>query len=184
MSYPVPGTFAKFFDVRGVGGNGISRRRVTIAASQNIKYGDLLDKTSGANTFEQALALPGANNSATAQAASLDIPCVALESIETDAAGEADDGRTTIEVAILDQNCLLALPIYNATAANAEPRDLALLTAYEVTRWRGASASDWWYAFTSATTYPEFAYSQRYAGSADDDDYGIVWGKRDALVGL
>lgn len=154
----------------------ITQKEVTIAASQDIKMYDILAKTSGANTYEQSIALPGSNNSGTASGGNLPIFGVAAAPIVTAASGtEATTGRSKIPVWIFDMNLELCMRIYNATAADAEPRDLAVGTPYQFQRWRGASASEWWYSLITTTTNGELAYMERAGSSADDDNYGLVW---------
>ncbi len=170
-------TFDKFIRVRPRHGFRLTQREVTIAASQSIKKGDILAKTSGANTYEQAIALPGTDNTASSgSGGNLPIFGIAAAPIVTGSGGSEDTtGRTTIPVWVFDDNLEVAMRIYNATASSAEPRDLALGTTYQFIRWRGASASQWWYALIVTTTNGEFVFMERHGGSADDDDYGVVW---------
>lgn len=171
-------TFNKFVRVRPRAGFRLTQKEVTIAASQNIKKYDILAKTSGANTYEQACALDASNNTGTASGGNLPIFGVAAAGIVTAAGGsEATTGRTTIPVWVFDGNLEVAMRIYNATAANAEPRDLTLGTPYQFQRWRGASADEWWYSLITTTTNGELAFVERHASSADDDDYGVVWAR-------
>lgn len=170
------GTFNKFVRVRPRAGFRITEKEVTIAASQNIKKYDFLAKTSGANTYEQACALDGSNNTGTASGGNLPIFGIAQTGIVTGAGGtEATTGRSTIRVWVFDSAIEVALRIYHATPSSAEPRDIVLGTPYQFQRWRGASADEWWYSLLTTTTNGELAYMERHAGSADDDDHGVVW---------
>jgi hypothetical protein len=171
-----PNVFDKFWAVRAAQGSGgaFNQKDLPVAASTTINAGDLVKFSSG--QLVQAIALPGSDNSATASGGNLGVVGVAMASIVTGAGGsESITGRSSIPVAIFDSNLELAMRIYNATAADAEPRDLTLGTKYQFQRWRGSSASVWWYSLIVTTTNGELLYVDRYAGSAADDDYGIVW---------
>jgi hypothetical protein len=170
------GTFNKFVRVRARHGFRLTQKEVTIAASQSIKKYDFLGKTSGANTFEQACALDASNNTGTTSSGNQVFFGIAAAPIVTGADGaEATTGRTTIPVWVLDTNIEVALRIYHATPGSAEPRDLTYGTPYLIQRWRGSSASEWWYSALTTTTNGEFAFVERHAGSADDDDHGVCW---------
>lgn len=180
-----PNVFNKVLRVRPTIGFRFRQLDVPIAASQTIYTYDILAKTSGANTFEQSIALPGTNSTGTASGGSLPIYAVALAPITTGSGGtETTTGRSTIPVAVFDDNLELEMRIYNATAANAEPRDISLTgaTKYQFQRWRGTSATEWWYSLIVTTTNGEFTYVERGGDSADDDDYGLVWVKAIASV--
>lgn len=169
-------TFDKVLRVRPRTGFRLMQKEVTIAASQNIKMYDILAKTSGANTYEQSCALDGSNSTGTASGGNLPIFGVAAAPIVTGSGGtETTTGRSTIPVWVFDDNLELCMRIYNSTATSAEPRDLVLGTAYQFQRWRGASADEWWYSLITTTTNGELHYVERAAGSADDDNYGLVW---------
>ena len=170
------GTFNKFLRVRPRAGFRLTQKEVTIAASQNIKMYDFIGKTSGANTFEQACALDASNNTGTASSGNQVFYGIAAAPIVTAAGGaEATTGRTTIPVWVFDTNIEVALRIYHATPASAEPRDLTLGTPYLIQRWRGASADEWWYSALTTTTNGEFAFVERHGSSADEDDHGVCW---------
>src|SRR5687768_16931495 len=122
------------------------QKEVTIAASQDIKKYDILAKTSGANTFEQSIALPGTDLTIGLSGGNLPAYGVAAAPITTSSGGsEAITGRTTIPVWVFDDNLELCLRGYDSVtthaASDSEPRDFALGTAYQFLRYRGASAS-------------------------------------------
>lgn len=175
---PTVNTFDKFLAVRPAQGNAGAFNQtadtIKVAASQTIYQWDIVSLSS--SQVQQSISLPGSNNSGTASGGNLATLGIALAPITTNSAGvEAVTGRDSIPVLILDGNLEIAMRIYNATASSAEPQDLAYGTAYQFQRWRGASASEWWYSLITTTTNGEFKYVERYAGSAADDDYGIVW---------
>lgn len=174
---PTPNVFDKFVRVRPRGGNGcFDQKPLTVAASQTINMYDIVTLSSG--NVQQAIALPGSNNTGTASGGNLGLLGVAMAPIVTTSAGvETATGRTQIPVAIFDDNIEIAMRIYNATASSAEPQDLTLGTKYQFQRWRGSSAAVWWYSFIVTTTNGEILYTEKFAGSAVDDDYGIVWGR-------
>jgi hypothetical protein len=175
MPLPVLDTFQGYFDIRPRTGLAIEQADLTVAASQTIKFGDFLVWASGTQTLEQAIALP-ATNTYTAGGGGLLIVGVAMADIITNASGvEAVTGRTTIPVATVDY-IQIALNIYNATAANAEPRDLTPGggTSYELGRYTGASSAVNGY-FLSTTTTGELAYDEPVLGVSQTTDYGPVW---------
>lgn len=160
--------------MRNRAGFRINQKEYTVAASQDIKMWDILALSS--SVAQQSIALPGSNNTGTASGGNLTELGVALAPIVTASSGvEAITGRTTIPVAIWDDNLELCLRIYNATASAAEPQDLTLGTAYQFQRWRNASASEWWYSLITTTTNGELVYVERAGISGNDDDYGMVW---------
>jgi len=176
LAYVQPNTLNKVVLVRGATDAVFNELPYTVAASQTIRKGDIVAKTSGANTIEQSIALPGSNNSVTASGGNLPVLGIAMEDITTDAAGvEAITGKTSIRVAVFDDQLQVGLRIYNATADDAELRDLALFGQYQFARFRGASATEWFYVLTTTTSNGELVYVEPYNGSALDDDYGVAW---------
>lgn len=178
------GVLNKFVRVRPRFGFRLAQKEVTIAASQNIKKGDILSKSSGANTYEQSCALPSSNNVITGGLSGENLPIfgVAAAPITTSAGGsEAITGRTTIPVWVFDSNLEIGLRVYDSesthAAADSEPRDIALGTPLQFGRYRGASADEWWYVLCTTTTNGELVPVERHAGSADEDDYGVVWSR-------
>jgi len=168
-----PNTLNKYFQVRRVGGT-LNQRDYTVAASQTILPGDFLNLSSG--TVQQALSLPGSNNTVTASGAGQQFIGIALAGITTNSSGvEASTGRTTIPVAIFDADTEVLVRIYNATAASAEPQDVTVNTSYNLSRFRGASASIWFYVMNTSTTDANVSLTEKSIESAVDEDYGFVW---------
>lgn len=131
----------------------------TVAASQNIKRGDVLVKSSG--VVSQAIALPGSNNTATASGGNLPIYGIADADITTDGSGVETAGgltRTTIPVLVFDDNLDLNIRGWNATEGNAQLQDFTKGTAYQFARFRGASADVWYYVLIVTTTNGEMLY--------------------------
>lgn len=163
----------------GAGGAGSFRQEAfPVAAGTTIYRGDIVTLTSGAVTQALGLANVGdvnGNNAATASSGTTTILGVAMASIKTDANGiEAGTGRTTLEVAVLDDNLEIGLRIYNAVAADADQAHVAVGTSYRFQRWRGANLSTWWYELTT-TTPGELEVVARHPGTGADEDYGVVW---------
>jgi hypothetical protein len=180
-----PGTLVPFFACRNKTG-AIATRSLAIAASQTIAVGDAIVKTSGAATYEQALANPSAG-STTAQSGDLEVVGFAMEPIATNASAvdPAQGNKNEIQVAIFENGTTgnqFCLPIYNATAANAEPRDLTLGTAYELVRVRSTSETTGRYYINTVSTNGDCTYVETYAGSAEADDYGAVWFCKDSFA--
>lgn len=140
-----------------------------VAASQTIKYGDILSLSSG--KAQQAIAAPAAG-SATLSGGNLPICGVAMASITTDASGNETAGgqtRTTVPVAIFDDR-LNVLLRFAAIASNgavgslafggtiglaSEVQDTTLGTSYQFGRYTNASGASW-YFLSSVTTNGEF----------------------------
>jgi hypothetical protein len=182
MPVPIAGTIVEFFDIVPQSGNTLETRELDVAASQTIRRGYPIVKTSAANTYEVALANPSAS-STTAQSGDLEIVGWAAESITTNASGVDPDqsNKSKIRVYVYNPSTKVALPIYNATAANAEPRDLTIGTAYEIVRVRNATQALGGFFLSTVTTDGDNRYVQTYAGSGSTDDYGIVWVIKDSL---
>jgi len=183
MPVPVPGTIVEFFDIVPRSGNSLDTGEYEVAASQTIRRGYPVVKTSGANTIEVALANPSAS-STTAQSGDLEIIGWACEDITTNASGVDPDrsNKSKIRVYIYSPDVKVALPIYNGTAANAEPRDLTLLTAYEIVRYRNATQALGGFFLSTVTTDGDNRYIGTYAGSGSTDDYGIVFVTKDSVA--
>lgn len=166
----------KVVRVRAAQGNGGAFNQIDapVAASQTIRMGDFVSLSSG--KVQQALALPGSNNTATTSSGNTPMLGVAMADITTDSGGaEATTGRTTVPVAILDGNLEIALRIWNSTASNATQANLALGTSYWVSRVRGDTAGTWWYAVSSASpTNGELRYVEASPESAGSEQYGIA----------
>jgi hypothetical protein len=182
---PKAGTLDKYIALRPAQGSGGAFRVAPypVAASQTIRRGDIVALSSG--SVQQAIALPGANNTATASGGNLAILGVALDDITTNASGvdttsggSAGIPRTHCNVAIFDDNLEVAMRLYDATLTNTQQSDVTVGTAYQFARFRGASASEWWYMLTITTTNGELKVVERsleVPGSALTDNYGILW---------
>jgi hypothetical protein len=178
-------TFTKVLRVRPRSGFRIMQKEITVAASQDIKKHDIVVKTptDKAYTVQQAISpVPVTNNTGTASGGNVRAYGIALAPITTNAAGvEAITGRTTIPIAVFDDNLEVCMRIYNATADLAEAQDLNLgdktttPVYYQFQRWRGTSAQDWWYSLLVTETNGEFRFVERAGSSAPEDDYGLVW---------
>lgn len=158
------------------------RSYASVAASQTIYDGDILVVTGGAGvlTVQQSIAAPSAG-SATLSGGSLVPYAVALENITTNASGvEAITGKTQISIAVFDPNLMIALRIYNATAANAELQDLVLNGIYQFARYTPTTGNPF-YCLSTTTTTGELTYREPYAGSAQTDDFGVAWCSKTAL---
>jgi hypothetical protein len=147
---------------------------MTVADSQTINTYDILALSSG--VVSQAIALPGSNNSFSASGGSTAQIGVALGSIVTQSNGvELVTGRTTVPVAIFDTNLEFLTRIYNATASSSEQSSVTLGTAYQFGRYRGASASQWFYCLSTTTSNGEWRITELSKNSASTDAYGFVW---------
>lgn len=144
-----------------------------VAASQTIKAGDFVSLSSG--SVQQALALPGANNTATTSTGNLPMLGVALADITTNASAVDPSGRTSIPVAILDGNLEVTLMIWNSTASNSTQANLTLGTSYWIARVRNNSASEWYYAVSSASpTNGELRFVERSPETTSTEQYGLA----------
>jgi len=158
----------------------------TVAASTTIYAGDIVALNSSGQLV-QALALPGSNNSVTASGGTVVTLGVALQSITTNASGIDTTGPfniSTIPVAIWDANTQYLFRTYDATAANTTLANLKQGKQYQFGRYRGASATSWWYVMILTQTNGEFFYVEPFGNSeavpgANDqlttDQYAAVW---------
>lgn len=152
-------------------------RLMTVAASQTLYPGDWVVQTTSADTVEQALALPGSNNSVTTSGSGQRLLGVVVgQGITTSSGGsEAVTGRTQVLVAIFDDSTDVLARIYNATAGDAEPADvLEYSVNYTLVRYRGASATAWFYCLNTVTTNGILNITAKSPESAPTDDYGVV----------
>jgi len=166
-AYPV-NQFTKVVQLAPRGEVGHQTAHMLVAASQTIQEGDLLVFSSGRLT--QAVALPSSNNTFDASAGSLGDMFVALAPITT--SGSVTDADR-IPVAPLNANLMLHLRIFNTTAGDSEQQDLTVGTSYRVGRYRGESASIWWYAMSTNSTNGDLKYLNASKDSAASDDYGL-----------
>ena len=165
-------TFEKQVRVRTTDGSIPHSQDYPVAASNTIKLGDIVAISSG--TVAQAIAIPGSNNTETS-AGSVVVLGVAMADITTGAS--VDEQADRIPVAIFDDTLEVALKIHASTAAASEPQDLVLFTAYQLGRWRGASADVWWYFVDVGTTNAEMRYMGRANFDGIDEDYALGWFK-------
>lgn len=175
MGVPTPSVFNKVVAYRYRDNMGPREHKsYTVAASNTINYLDIVSLTS--STVQQAISLPGSNNTGTASGGNLPCLGIALGSIVMPASGgELVTGRTSIPVAVWEDSLELLLRIYNASAASTQAADLTIGTAYQFQRWRGASASSWWNSLITTTTNGELRYVEPYAGNSGTDNYEMVW---------
>lgn len=158
---------------RGVQGDEYKEFSYSVTASQTIKRGDILKKAGAANTVEQAIAAPGAG-SATLSGGSTSIVGIAVMDYTADASGvDTETGATKIRVVPI-QYVELLLRIYNATAADAEPQDLTLGTAYQYGRYTDADSVSF-YVLSTTTTNGELVYTGTPDSVGAGDNYGAVW---------
>jgi hypothetical protein len=155
-------------------GGALNQREYVVDVSQTIKYGDVVLLST--NKVQEALALPGSNNSATISGGNLASLGIALADITTNSAGvEAVTGRMAIPVGIWDANLDVILGVYNGTPANAIPSNVAFGTRYNLARVRGASASSWGYMLAyGSTTNGELVVQQTSGQTAASEIYGLV----------
>lgn len=165
-------TFEKQVRVRTSDGSVPHQQDYPVAASQTIKLGDIVAISSG--TVAQAIALPGSNSTETS-AGSVTLLGVAMADITT--TGTVDEQADRIPVAIFDDTLEVALKIRTTVASDSEPQDLVFGTAYQLGRWRGASANVWWYFCDVGTTNAEMRYMGRANYDGNDEDYGQGWFK-------
>jgi hypothetical protein len=169
MSVYPRGSFTKVDAVVQRGNTGADALLLPVAASQTIQEGDLLVLSSG--LLAQAVALPGSNNSWSASGGSLGTMYVAAAPIVTGGSVNPEVDR----IPVYNLNAVHFLcRIYAATAADSQQIDLAVGTSYRVGRWRGASASEWWYALSTNATNGDVTYVAPSPESAPTDNFGLV----------
>lgn len=158
-------------------GSPLNVRLMTVAASQTLYPGDWVIQTTSADTVEQALALPGSNNSVTTSTTGQRAFGVVVgQGIVTSAGGtEAVTGRSQVMVALFDDSTTVLQRIYNATASSA--RQSAVLeysASYCLARYRGASATEWFYVMSTTTTNGVINIVNKEPESNSSDNYGVV----------
>lgn len=158
--------------VRATTGAMVPTKDLPVAAFQDIKVGDLV-KFDGDGLIVQALALPGSNDSAT-QSDGVVVVGRAASALTTGVSpSEATD---RIQVEIFSEDTEWVAPLYHSTSGNAENQDIDRGDALNFARFRGASASIWFYCIATASpTDGELTYTEPI--SAGDVDYGLVAAK-------
>ena len=147
-----------------------STYHMEVGASQTIQQYDILKLSSG--LLVQAIALPGTDNTAAASGGSLPDLYLAMAPITTGGSVTAADKVAVIK--LNEKQAGLLLRLYHATGTSAQQQDVLAGTAYQCGRWRGASASEWWYYLSVVTTNGEFTILEKSPESAADDSYGLV----------
>lgn len=177
MPYVLANTLNKVLLVRGEGLTTPATQSLVITASQTIRRGDFLIKNASANTFEQAISLPGSNNTASDSGGNGAFAAIAAEDITTNSAGiDPNTGKTTIQAWILGPHLRFGLRVYAATNTDAELRDVALGTPYRLARFRGASATNWFYVLSTTTTNGEIVPVETYSTNNDPaGQYPVLW---------
>lgn len=162
-------------------GSPLNVRLMTVTASQTLYPGDWVVQTSTgsgtADTVEQALALPGSNASATTSGSGQRILGIVVgQGIVTSSGGtEAVTGRSQVLVAVFDDSTTALQRIFNTTASSAEQQDVReYSTNYCLARYRGASASEWFYVLSTTTTDGILNITAKLPESSSTDDYGVV----------
>lgn len=182
---PLPGVFDKQIKPRPAQGAGgfFNQAAYTVAASTSIKRYDIVS-LNGSQLVQQAIALPGSNNSASLSGGSLPTLGVALASITTNAAGQDTSSGlpvTTVPVAIWDGNLEILIRAWNATPANTQIstgtfNPSAIL---QLGRWRGPNANTWWYFLSTTTTNGELLVVEQYGlnDQLTTDQYALLFVK-------
>jgi hypothetical protein len=155
-----------------------------VDANQTIRGGDLVKLVAG--KVQQAIALPGADATATLSGGSTvpSIYGIADASITTDATGYDTSGgisRGTIPVVVFDDNIHINLRLYAAASGNAELQDLTKGTAYQFARYR-VTSTNWFYVVTTTTTNGEFVYIEAPDNLIATNTYPNVWLRSVAAV--
>lgn len=151
-----------------------------LAASQTIKKGDFL-KVSGTQCA-QAITAPSATATLSTDGGSVAILGVALADVTT---GATVTDADRMQVAIADDDLLVALRLYHATASSSEVQDATIggATVYELERYAPAvSTAVPFYVVdiasgTTTQTAAQLIYAARCAESDVADDFGLVWVK-------
>lgn len=163
-------TFTKVVLPAQRGDVGYETLSLPVTASTTIKKGDVVKLTSG--FLVQAIALPGTNSTFDLSGGSLADLYLAAADYATGASITAADVCPVIP---FDDKLKVMMRIYNGTAANSELQDVLVGTAYQLGRWRGASATEWWYAMGTTTTNGDLKLLERSPESEITDDYGLGW---------
>lgn len=156
---PAFGTLGATIGLANNGSMSYPTQWLPVAASQTIKYGDILVLTSG--QLAQAIALPAAGLQT--HAGSLTVYYYAVDSITTNASGvdTAQDSKTNLEVVQLDGSVKLMLQFIggaDGAAASATGTTLGdvndqLGTSFQLGRYNASSAvgNSWYFASTTTT---------------------------------
>lgn len=166
-------TFDKFWKVRNPAGGSPTIRDYPVTANTTINAGDLVILTSGA--VDVGMGANTTANGANAAYNNTNFIGVAMQSIVMGATEEATTLRTTVPVAILNDNCEVAYRLWSATPADAELADVSLGAVYEPIRWTSNPNTIQWYAVTPVTTKGCMILKEKSPDSASGDDYGIGW---------
>ena len=173
----LPKTYSQ---IRRKGGGTIDQVDAPVAASQTINKGDWLKLSS--NKAAQALA-KGGSPSLVLNGASPGLYGYALGSIVTDANGVVTDGtgRTTLPVALFNDDTEVMVGIYNASAANTTQAVATGSSApinYELGIVTNATGQ-WSYnlVYAATPTNPAISLVEKSPESSLSEQYGFVWVK-------
>ncbi len=173
----------KFYSqIRRKGGGTVDQLDFLVANSVTINKGDWLTLTAP-NKVTQAATKSGSITTAVLTGASPKLIGVALGGITTNASGVATDGsgRTTIPVALFNEDTEVMLGIFNASAASTTQATIQAngsVVTYDLGIVTGGSISQWAYNLVYAVapsanapvTITEFSPE-----SASNEQYGFVW---------
>jgi hypothetical protein len=173
----IPGTIVPANLVRGVGGTVVAQASHRVAANQDIREGDVLVRSAGGDTVEQALTLPVAG-ATTPQLGALVIVGVALQNIKTNASGVDIEqaNANSIQVARWSPNNEFAFPLIAATAGAAEPRDVSAGAAYEICRVNTTLYGSGYGWNLAGTTNPVAKLFEQYDNNDNTSQYTLYWG--------
>lgn len=179
---PPFGTRGQTIGVANNGTTSFSTQFIPVAASQTIKYGDILVMSSG--KLQQAIALPSVGN--VTHAGGVTVFYVAVDSITTNASGvdTSQDNKTNLEVVQLEGNTKLLLQFIGgadgaaASATGTTLADVTLNLSYQLGRYNNSSATgDNWYFISPTTTNGELTFLEIEAAAAQPTttSYAQVW---------
>ena len=180
MSIQAGTNLPKFYSqIRRKGGGTVDQVDAPVAVSQTINKGDWLKLTSG--KIAQAITKSGSINTAVNAAALPGLYALALGGIATDANGIATDGtgRTTLPVALLNDDTEVMVGLYNSTPANSTQATAGtnVGTSFDLAIVTGPIVNQWTYAMSTTTTAVCLTLVEKSPESSTTELYGFVWVK-------
>lgn len=179
---PPYGTLGQTIGVANNGAVSLPTQFIPVAASQTIKYGDILTMSSGQLT--QAIALPSVGN--VTHAGGVTVFYVAVDSITTNASGvdTSQSDKTNLEVVQLDGSVKLLMQFIGGNSGSAASstgtrlQDVTLNSSYQLGRYNNSSATgDNWYFISTGTSSGELTYLEVAGALAQptNTSYAQVW---------
>ena len=167
-----------YSQVRRKGGGTVDQIDAPVVASITIQKGDWLKL--GAGKVTPALTKSGTPGAAVLTTAAPGLYAIALGGITTDSNGIATDGtgRTTLPIALLNDDTEIMVGIHNASGASATQANVVVGTTYDLAVVTSTPVGGWtWAMSTTIDAGACLTLIEKSVESSPTEQYGFVWVK-------